>query len=347
MEMRLVECVPNFSEGKDPEIIRQITRPIRESGSVTLLDIDMGSDFNRTVVTMVGDPEQVLSVVIECTIIASELIDMRKHTGEHARMGAIDVVPFIPINGVTIDDCVKLSERYGEAISKELDLPVFLYADAARIPERIRLPDIRRGEYEGLEQKLATSAWAPDFGPQEFNPKLGATATGARSILIAFNVNLDTDDKSKANAIAGRIRTSGTLIKNENGEKILGDDGKPLRNPGLFQSLQAAGWMFNESTAQVSMNLLDFKETGLHDVTEAIRKQAKEIGLNVTAGELVGLVPLEAMLLSGKFYSRIEGQKDEKSLVDSATEGLMLDRLEDFDPNSCIIEWAISKKVVN
>ncbi|MBJ28728.1 MAG: glutamate formimidoyltransferase [Euryarchaeota archaeon] len=347
MEMRLVECVPNFSEGKDREIIRQITLPIRDSSSVTLLDIDMGSDFNRTVVTMVGDPEQVLSVVIECTIIASELIDMRNHTGEHARMGAIDVVPFIPINGVTMDDCVKLSERYGEAISKELDLPVFLYADAARIPERIRLPDIRRGEYEGLEQKLATSSWTPDFGPQKFNPKLGATATGARSILIAFNVNLDTDDKSKANVIAGKIRTSGTLVKNENGEKILGDDGKPLRNPGLFQSLQAAGWMFNESTAQVSMNLLDYKETGLHVVTEAIREQASEIGLNVSAGELVGLVPLEAMVLAGNFYSRIKGQKDEISLVESAIKGLMLDRLEDFDPTSCIIEWAISKKVVN
>ena len=347
MEARLIECVPNFSEGKDPEIIKQITRPIRQSSTVTLLDIDMGSDFNRTVVTMVGDPEEVLPVVIECTIIAAELIDMRNHKGEHARMGAIDVVPFIPINGVTMDECVKLSERYGEAVSKELDLPVYLYAEAAKISERIRLPNIRRGEYEGLENKLSSPQWAPDFGPNEFNPRLGATVTGARSILIAFNVNLDTDDKTKANNIAGIIRTSGTLVKDENGEKILDDEGKPLRNPGLFKSLQAAGWMYNDSTAQVSMNLLNFKETGLHDVTQAIREQANQMGLEVIAGELVGLVPLDAMISAGRYYSENESEKDELSLVDSAIHGLMLDDLEDFDPNSCIIEWAISEKVVN
>ncbi|MEC7756728.1 MAG: glutamate formimidoyltransferase, partial [Candidatus Thermoplasmatota archaeon] len=299
------------------------------------------------VVTMVGDPEEVLLVVIECTIIAAELIDMRNHKGEHARMGAIDVVPFIPINGVTMDECVNLSERYGEAVSKELDLPVYLYAEAAKTSERIRLPNIRRGEYEGLEHKLSSPQWAPDFGPNEFNPRLGATVTGARSILIAFNVNLDTDDKTKANNIAGIIRTSGTLVKDENGEKILDDEGKPVRNPGLFKSLQAAGWMYNDSTAQVSMNLLDFKETGLHDVTQAIREQANQMGLEVIAGELVGLVPLDAMISAGHYYSDNESPKDELSLVDSAIHGLMLDELEDFDPNSCIIEWAISEKVVN
>ena len=342
---QLIECVPNFSEGKDQQIIDQITRPILDENGVYLLDVDMGADFNRTVVTMVGEPEQVLKTVIQCTRIATSIIDMSKHTGEHARMGAVDVVPFIPISGTSMEQCVNLSKRYAESVSHELDLPVYLYAEAATNPNRVSLPNIRRGEYEGFEEKISHPDWAPDFGPSTFNSRMGVTATGARQVLFAYNINLDTDDKAKANTIASSIRTSGSLLKDEHGQKIIGEDGKPIRKPGLFKSLQAAGWMYDESTAQVSMNLLDFSVTGLHDVTQAIREEASFIGLNVIAGELVGLVPLEAMLSAGRFYIGDDSVGDEKVLVQKAISGLMLDVSDDFEPESSIIEWAIKKVV--
>ena len=342
---QLVECVPNFSEGKDQQIIDQITKPILDENGVYLLDVDMGADFNRTVVTMVGEPEQVLKTVIQCTRIATNIIDMSKHKGEHARMGAVDVVPFIPISGTSMEQCVSLSKRYAESVSHELDLPVYLYAEAATNPNRVSLPNIRRGEYEGFEEKISHPDWAPDFGPSSFNSRMGVTATGARQVLIAYNINLDTDDKAKANSIASSIRTSGSLLKDEHGQKIIGEDGKPIRKPGLFKSLQAAGWMYDESTAQVSMNLLDFSVTGLHDVTQAIREEASFIGLNVIAGELVGLVPLEAMLSAGRFYIADDSVVDEKVLVQKAISGLMLDVSDDFEPESSIIEWAIKKVV--
>jgi len=339
---RLVECVPNFSEGQDAIVINQITKPIEDSPKISLLDVDMGADFNRTVVTMVGEPEAVLMAVIECTKIAVELIDMRLHLGEHARMGAVDVVPFIPIRGITIDECVLLSKRYAKAVSQSLNLPVYLYAEAAKSSQRIRLPDIRKGEYEGLRDKITSEEWTPDYGPAQFMPKMGATATGARQILIAYNVNLNTDDRSKANSIAAKIRTSGSLLKDEKGDKVIGPDGKPLRNPGRFPSLQAAGWMFDESTAQVSMNLLDYSVTGLDDVTEAIREEASLLGLKAVAGELVGLVPLEAMISAGRKYHSDSSNQDEMTLVESAVSGLMLDALGKFDAKSNVIEWAIN-----
>ena len=337
----LVECVPNFSEGRNSKIIDQIIEPILDSKSVNLLDVDMGKDFNRTVVTFVGPPEEVLNVAIECSKIALDCIDMSIQSGEHARMGAVDVVPFIPIRDISMDECVGLSERYADSISRLFDLPVFLYAEAARNSNRRRLPDIRRGEYEGLQEKLQIEEWMPDYGPAIFNPRLGATATGARQILIAYNVNLDTDDKKKANSIAATIRTSGSLLKDEKGEKILDDDGKPLRKPGRFEALQAAGWMYDDSTAQVSMNLLDHEVTGLYDVTEAIREEAKTIGLNVTACELVGLLPLKAMVSAGRYYHGNSDESDELTLVNSAISGLSLDQLGEFDPHKNIIEWAI------
>jgi len=340
----LVECVPNFSEGRDVSVIEKITEAIRGVKGVTLLDVDMGYDFNRTVVTMVGDPESVLEAAIIATEIATELIDMRTHKGEHARMGAVDVVPFIPIQGTTMGACVELAERYAESVSDRLDLPVYLYAKAARNEQRVRLPDIRRGEYEGLEEKISTEQWKPDFGPAVFNPKTGATASGARQILIAYNVNLNTADKSEANKIAGTIRTSGTIERDENGDKVLGKDGRPNRTPGMFDALQAAGWMYNESTAQVSMNLLDHSTTGLHSVTEAIRSEANLLGLDVDAGELVGLVPLQAMIAAGSHYHENPDETDDQALVRAAITGLKLDVLDDFNPGSSIIEWAISNE---
>ena len=340
MTSRLVECVPNFSEGRDKTIIDRIIQPILDNEGVTLLDIDMGADFNRTVVTMVGDPESVLNTVIQCTSIALELIDMSTHSGEHARMGAVDVVPFIPISNVTMADCVDLSQRYGKTISSKHNLPIYLYAESAISPQRVRLPDIRKGEYEGFEDKLSQPEWKPDFGPSQFMPKMGVTATGGRNLLIAYNVNLNTDNKSQANQIAGKIRTSGYVIKDDEGNSIQDENGKPLRQPGLFSNLQAAGWMYDENTAQVSMNLLDFTLTGLHQVTDAIKLEAKKLGLEAVSSELVGLVPLDAILAAGQHYGN-NPDASEKELVDYAINGLMLNKLSDFDPNKNIIEWAI------
>ena len=340
MTSRLVECVPNFSEGRDKTIIDRIIQPILDNEGVTLLDIDMGADFNRTVVTMVGDPESVLNTVIQCTSIALELIDMSTHSGEHARMGAVDVVPFIPISNVTMADCVDLSQRYGKTISSKHNLPIYLYAESAISPQRVRLPDIRKGEYEGFEEKLSQPEWKPDFGPSQFMPKMGVTATGGRNLLIAYNVNLNTDNKSQANQIAGKIRTSGYVIKDDEGNSIQDENGKPLRQPGIFSNLQAAGWMFDENTAQVSMNLLDFTLTGLHQVTDAIKLEAKKLGLEAVSSELVGLVPLDAILAAGQHYGN-NPDASEKELVDYAINGLMLNKLSDFDPNKNIIEWAI------
>ncbi len=340
MTSRLVECVPNFSEGRDKTIIDRIIQPILDNEGVTLLDIDMGADFNRTVVTMVGDPESVLNTVIQCTSIALELIDMSTHSGEHARMGAVDVVPFIPISNVTMADCVDLSQRYGKTISSKHNLPIYLYAESAISPQRVRLPDIRKGEYEGFEEKLSQPEWKPDFGPSQFMPKMGVTATGGRNLLIAYNVNLNTDNKSQANQIAGKIRTSGYVIKDDEGNSIQDENGKPLRQPGIFSNLQAAGWMYDENTAQVSMNLLDFTLTGLHQVTDAIKLEAKKLGLEAVSSELVGLVPLDAILAAGQHYGN-NPDASEKELVDYAINGLMLNKLSDFDPNKNIIEWAI------
>ena len=342
MESQLVECVPNFSEGRDQSIIDSIIQPIMDNANVSLLDIDMGSDFNRTVVTMVGEPESVLKTVIECTSVALDLIDMRDHSGEHARMGAVDVVPFIPINGVSMEDCVELSKRYAKIVSEQHSLPVYLYANSAKKPQRVRLPDIRQGEYEGWEEKIFLPQWKPDYGPVEFKPKMGVTATGARDLLIAFNVNLNTADKSMANIIASKIRTSGTIVKNEKGEKVRDINGQVKRTQGMYKHLQAAGWMYNEHVAQVSMNFLDFSTTGLYDVTETIKKEASILGLEANAGELVGLVPLQAIVNAGRKYAKTNVQ-DVAVLVQYAIEGLMLDRLEKFDPTESIIEWAMQR----
>ena len=336
----LVECVPNFSEGRDQSVINAITDAMTSVEGVTLLDVDMGADFHRTVVTIVGAPDSVLEAAINGTRVAIERIDMRNHSGEHARMGAVDVVPFIPISDVSMSECVNLSVLYAQRASEEFGLPVFLYAESARDDERVRLPDIRRGEYEGLATKFADPAWRPDYGPAEFKPTMGATASGARNILIAYNVNLDTPDKGSANKIAGKLRTSGVLKKDGAGEKIIGTDGKPERIPGRFKSLQAAGWMYNDDTAQVSMNLLDYSATGLHIVTEAIRHEASDMDLKVTAGELVGLLPLNAMLDAGRYYHNNPDNATDMNLVRSAVTGLQLDVLGDFIPEERIIEWA-------
>ncbi len=343
--MRIVECVPNFSEGRDKSTIGAIAGAIKAVDGVKLLNVDPGADFNRTVYTFVGEPEPVLETAFQAAKIGIALIDMTKHKGEHARMGALDVMPFIPIKGVSMDDCVKLSKRFGERMARELGVPVFLYADSATKPERVKLPDIRKGEYEALEKKFSDPAFKPDYGETKFVPKSGATATGAREILIAYNINLNTGDKSIASKIAGKIRTSGVIKKDEHGENIIGPDGEPERIPGRFKGVQAGGMMYDENIAQVSMNLLNYHNVNLHDVFEAAKEEAGKLGVKVTGSEIVGLVPKEALVLAGKFYSEKEGNKtsDEEEAVGIAIDKLGLSNLYLFKPEKKVIEYMIEE----
>jgi len=343
---KIVECVPNFSEGKDRSIIDAIAAAIKTVKGVKLLNVDPGADFNRTVYTFVGEPSPVLEAAYQAAKIGLALIDMTKHKGEHARMGALDVMPFIPIKGVTQNDCIALSKKFGERMSKELGVPVFLYANSATKPNRVRLPDIRKGEYEALEEKFNDPDFAPDFGRSVFVPKSGATATGAREILIAYNINLNTNNKSIAGTIAGKIRTSGVLKKDENGEKIIGADGKPKRIPGRFKGVQAGGMMYDENIAQISMNLLNYHDVSLHDVYEASREEAKKLGVEVTGSEIVGLVPKEALVLAGWFYQKKESKttsNDEEELVALAIDRLGLSQLYPFNPEEKIIDYMVEE----
>jgi len=342
---KIVECVPNFSEGRDKSVIDAISAAIKTVDGVKLLNVDPGADFNRTVYTFVGEPEPVLEAAFQATKIGLALIDMTKHKGEHARMGALDIMPFIPIKGVNQEDCIKLSKKFGERMAKELGVPVFLYANSATKPERVRLPDIRKGEYEALEEKFKDPAFAPEYGKAVFIPKSGATATGAREILIAYNINLNTNDKSIASKIAGKIRTSGILKKDKNGEKIIGPDGKPERIPGKFKGVQAGGMMYDENIAQISMNLLNYKEVNLHDVFETCSEEAIKLGAKVTGSEIVGLLPKESLVMAGRFYSEKEKIKitNEDELVNFAIDKLGLSELYPFNPEEKVIDYMVEE----
>jgi len=341
----IVECVPNFSEGKDKAVIRAIAAAIESVDGVKLLNVDPGEDFNRTVYTFVGEPEKVLEASFQAAKVGIALIDMRHHKGEHARMGALDVMPFIPISGVTDKDCITLSERFGKWMADELGVPVFLYAKSAKKPDRVRLPDIRKGEYEALEEKFKDPCFKPDFGKPVFVPKSGATATGCRDILLAFNINLETSNKDIASDISGVIRTSGILKKDKDGNKIIGPDGNPERIPGKFKGVQAGGMMYNEDIAQVSMNLLNYKDVNLHDVYEAVKEEATKHHVRVTGSEIVGLVPKESLVIAGRFYAKKKKQdlKNEADLVMLAIEELGLSDLYGFDPNEKVIEFMIEE----
>ncbi|MGA1819436.1 MAG: glutamate formimidoyltransferase [Thermoplasmatota archaeon] len=342
---KIVECVPNFSEGRDMAVIEAIASAVRSVKGVKLLNVDPGADFNRTVFTFVGGPEEVLEAAFQAARIGTRLIDMTKHKGEHARMGALDVCPFIPIKGVTMDDCTELAKRFGARVWEDLSIPVFLYANSARRDDRISLPTIRKGEYEALEEKFKDPDFRPDFGDPVFIPKSGASVTGARQILIAYNANLNTADKSVASAISGNIRESGVLKKDENGEKVIGPDGKPERIPGRFKGVQAGGMMYNEDIAQVSMNLLDFEEVNLHHVFDACREEARKLGADVTGSEIVGLVPRGALVKAGVHYGRKLGKdlSNEEDLLDLAVTELGLNQLYEFKPDEKVIEYMVQE----
>ncbi len=343
---KIVECVPNFSEGKDKAVIDAISAAVESVDDVKLLDVDPGEDFNRTVYTFVGTPDKIVDAAFSAAKVGTSLIDMSKHKGEHARMGALDVCPFIPIRGVTDKDCIELSKKFGKKMSEELGIPVFLYAKSATKPERVKLPSIRKGEYEALEKKFKSPDFKPDYGEAKFVKKSGATATGCRDILIAYNINLNTSDKKIASKIAGTIRTSGKVKKDKDGNKIIGPNGKAERIPGMFKGVQAGGMMYSENIAQVSMNLLNYKNVNLHQVYEAVKEEAEKYDVKVTGSEIVGLVPKESLVIAGKYYSKKEKKdiSDEDELVNLACEKLGLSDLYQFNPSEKVIEYMIEEK---
>ena len=340
--MRLVECVPNFSEGRDRKVIDAIADAVRSVAGVQLLDVDPGAATNRTVFTFAGSPESVLEAAFQAIRKGTELIDMRRHKGEHARQGACDVCPFVPISGVTMAECVDLSRKLARRVGEELGIPVYLYAEAAARPERVRLPDIRAGEYEALERKLAETEWRPDFGPAEFNAKAGATTIGARGFLIAYNVNLNTTSVRLAKEIAFAIRETGRLKKDGKGDKILGAGGKPERIPGIFKGVQATGWLIPEyHRAQVTINILDVEVSPLHQVYDACCDLAGKLGCRVTGSEVVGMVPKGVLLQAGRYFLKKQGASTaatDEELVRAAVLSLGLADVASFDPAKKVIE---------
>lgn len=345
--MRLVECVPNFSEGRDRGVIDAIAEAIRAVEGVDLLDVDPGQATHRTVCTFVGEPEAAAEAAFRAVKVASERIDMTRHRGEHPRIGAADVVPFVPLAGATMEDCVALARGLGRRIGDELGVPVYLYEHAATRPERRSLSDIRAGEYEGLAGRLADPAWRPDFGPASFNARSGATVVGARPFLIAWNVNLNTRDRALAQEIALTIREAGRAKRDAAGEIVRDADGSSIKVPGTLRAVKAVGWVIDEyRRAQVSINLADFRTTSLHATFDECRRVANGLGLRVTGSEIVGLVPLEAILEAGRHYLRRQHRcvgVPESRLVECAMQSLGLSDVAPFHPREKIIEYRIRK----
>jgi glutamate formiminotransferase/formiminotetrahydrofolate cyclodeaminase len=341
---KLVECVPNFSEGRDPQVIEAIAGAVREVEGAALLDVDPGRDTNRTVMTILGAPEAVLEAAFRAIARAAERIDMTRHTGAHARMGATDVCPFVPVQDIEMQACVELARRLGRRVGDELGIPVYLYEEAATSPERQNLATIREGEYEGLAAKLQRPEWAPDFGPAVFNPKSGATVIGAREFLIAYNFNLNTRDQKIAHDIALEIREAGRAQR-QAGEIVRGSDGKSLKRPGRFKHVKAVGWYMPDfQRAQVSMNLTNYRATPLAEVFDEVCRLALERGVRCTGSELVGLAPEECLLAAGRHYLRRAGKSagaPRAELVRVAVQSLGLSDLVPFDPDKKIIERRI------
>ena len=346
--MKIVECVPNFSEGRDLKIIDQITNAIKSVKGAFLLDVDPGTDTNRTVVTFVGDPDSAMEAAFQAIKKASELIDMSKHHGAHPRMGATDVCPFVPVSGVTMDDCVEYARKVGKRVGAELGIPIYLYEYAASKPEWKNLAEARKGEYEGLAAREGDKYWNPDFGQNKFNAKSGATAISAREFLIAYNINLNSRDKKKAHDLALSIREKGRLKRDKNNKIVKDKDGKKLMVPGLFKNCKAVGWYIDEyNRAQISINLTNYKITPPHLVLEKIRELAAKKGIQVTGSELVGLLPKEAILMAGKYYLNRLGESagiPEKMIIETAVQSMGLDDLSSFDINEKVIEYAIAEK---
>jgi glutamate formiminotransferase/formiminotetrahydrofolate cyclodeaminase len=344
----LIECVPNFSEGRDPAVIRQITDRITAPGGVSLLHVDPGHDTNRTVVTFAGPPEAVVEAAFQGIRAAAELIDMRRHTGAHPRMGATDVCPLVPISGISLEATARLAQALARRVGTELGIPVYLYEAAQPDPARRNLATIRAGEYEGLAEKLRRPEWRPDAGPAEFAPKHGATVIGARGFLVAYNVNLNTTSTRRANAVAFDVREAGRPQREGDpltGKIVTDAAGQPVNVPGTLKAVKAIGWYIPQyGVAQVSMNLTDLSVTTLHVAFEEVCRRAEARGLRVTGSELVGLVPLHAMLDAGRYFLRKQQRSAgvaEHELIRIAVRSLGLDELAPFEPEERIIEYRL------
>jgi glutamate formiminotransferase / formiminotetrahydrofolate cyclodeaminase len=345
---RLVECVPNFSEGRDTAVIQQITDAIASVEGVRLLDVDPGKATNRTVVTFVGTPEGVIEAAVRGIGKASEVIDMRAHHGEHPRLGATDVCPLVPVAGMTMDETVACAREVGRRVGEELGIPVYLYEHAATSPERRNLANIRSGEYEGLAEKIVRPEWRPDYGPATFNPTAGATVVGARDFLVAYNVNLNTTSTRWANAIAFDVREKGRPKRL--GDPVTGpvardDQGEQIWVPGRLRHVKGIGWYIPEyGIAQVSLNLTNIAQTPVHAVFEAVCEAAASRGVRVTGSELVGLIPLQSVLDAGRHFLRKQRRSlgvSEDEIVRIAVKSLGLDDLSPFDPRQKIIEYRL------
>ncbi len=345
--MRIVECVPNISEGRDRAIIDAVAHTVDQVEGCELLDIDPGAATNRTVITFVGPPEKVVDAAFLLLAKAQELIDMSQHHGEHPRFGATDVCPFVPVSDVTMEECADLARQLGERVGRELDYPVYLYEHAARSEERRNLAVVRQGEYEALAQRLEDPKWAPDFGPAEFRPRTGATAIGAREFLVAYNVNVNTRDKRIPHQIALAVREMGRAKRDENWEIVRDEKGRPVKQPGRLKNVKGIGWYIDEfKTAQVSMNLTNFHETPLHTVFYTCCEEAEKLGLRVTGSEIVGLVPLKALTEAGRHYQKKMNKSagvPEEELVDIAVKTLGLNDVVPFDPQEKVIEYRLRR----
>lgn len=351
---KLIECVPNFSEGRDMGIIKQITDEIEKVEGVKLLDVDSGAATNRTVVTFVGTPEEVLDAAVIVVKKAAELIDMSKHKGEHPRMGATDVCPLIPISGITMDETVKYARKLAKRIGEELDISVYCYENAAFTEERRNLANCRSGEYEGMAEKLKDPHWKPDFGPAKLNIGAGVTAVSARDFLVAYNVNLNTTSTRRANSIAFDVRERGRTKREGNpitGKIVKDKNGKPIMIPGSLKSVKAIGWFIEEyGVAQISMNLTNISITSVHKAFDEVDKRARARGIRVTGSELVGLIPLNAMLDAGKYFLKKQNRSlgvDNDELIRIAIKSMGLDELKPFNPKERIIEYLLEEDAGN
>ena len=348
---KLIECVPNFSEGRDMTVIKQITDEIEKIEGVKLLDVDPGAATNRTVVTFVGTPDEVVEAAYQAVKKASEIIDMRNHHGAHPRFGATDVCPFVPVANITMEETVEYARKLAKRIGEELNIPIYCYESAAFSDERKNLAHCRKGEYEGLKDKITKPEWKPDFGPAEFNTTAGATAVGARDFLVAINYNLNTTSTRRANAVAFDVREKGRPMREGNTVtgKILKDEkGNQLMIPGTLKGCKAIGWFIEEyGIAQVSMNITNISVTPVHVAFEEVNKKATERGLRVSGSEIVGLVPKKTLIDAGKFFlkkqNRSLGVADEE-IIKIAIKSMGLDDLKPFNPEEKIIEYVLADK---
>jgi glutamate formiminotransferase/formiminotetrahydrofolate cyclodeaminase len=345
---KLIECVPNFSEGRDQNVIRQITDAIKSVDGVSLLDVDPGASTNRTVVTFVGNPDAAVEAAFRAIKKAAELIDMRKHKGAHPRMGATDVCPFIPVSNVSWKEAIECANHLGKRVGEELKIPVYLYEKAAKNKARSNLSVIRGGEYEGFFEKIKQPKWKPDFGPAVFNEKSGATVIGVREFLVAYNVNLNTKSVRRATSVAFDVREQGRLKTEDgtpSGKPVLDANGEPVRIPGVLKHVKAIGWFVKEyGIAQVSMNLTNIEETPLHVAFDACVESATKRGMRVTGSEVVGMVPKKCLIDAGRYFlhkQRWSEGVSEEELIDIAIRSMGLSELKPFDPNEKVIEFKI------